>query len=138
MKALAIHQPYAWLVVHGHKKEEFRPWLTHFRGPFLVHATKAIDKEKVAQERSRLARKGIVLPDELPRGGIVGVVTLVDCVRDDDDSLTQRLLDRLFGQEPPYYSFILQDPRPLPFVKYRGQQKFFNVPDNLDGLEIDF
>ena len=53
MKALAIRQPYAWLIVNGHQKEESRPWLTHYRGPFLVHATKAIDKEKVEEVRAK-------------------------------------------------------------------------------------
>ena len=81
MKALAIRQPYAWLIVHGHKKEEYRPWLTHDRGPVLVHATKAYDKREIEELRAEKAREGIIIPDDLPRAGIVGIVTLVDCIR---------------------------------------------------------
>ena len=96
------------------------------------------------QVRMETAEDGFKLPDELPRGGIVGAVTLVDCIYGDVPR-SRSFLDRLLVRQPPqpvepgeiYYSFILNDPRPLPFVPYRGQQKFFNVPDDLYGSEFD-
>jgi len=146
MKALAVRQPHAWLIVHGYKDVEYRPWLTHYRGRFFVHANKAIDEAEVEQVRLQKAQDGINLPDELPGGGIVGVVMLVDCIRVGDVSRPWRFLGRLRGQQSPCgdqrnkicYGFILEDPRPLSFVPYRGQQKFFNVPDHLFRPEIDF
>jgi predicted transcriptional regulator len=44
-KCLSIRQPYAELIVSGRKTIELRKWNTRFRGEFLVHASKVIDKE---------------------------------------------------------------------------------------------
>ncbi len=71
---------------------------------------------------------------------------LVACIRVGDVSRPRRFLGRLRGQQSPCgdqpnkicYGFTLEDPRPLSFVPYRGQQKFFNVPDDLFGAEFDF
>jgi hypothetical protein len=38
MRALTIRQPWAWLIVHGHKDLENRTWCTSYRGPLLIHA----------------------------------------------------------------------------------------------------
>ena len=83
------------------------------------------------------------MPDELPRGGIVGIVTMVDCVPSQSDSrvgkFIEKLIERLLpGGDWHEYEFILEDPRPLPFKPFRGRQKFFNVPDDLYGPEFEF
>ena len=44
MKVLSIKQPYAELILMGAKEYEFRTWKTKFRGTFLIHASKKIDK----------------------------------------------------------------------------------------------
>ncbi len=44
MKALVIRQPWADLVVDGHKTIENRSWSTAYRGPLLIVAAKALDK----------------------------------------------------------------------------------------------
>src|SRR5215204_2993806 len=44
-KCLSLQQPYAELIVSGRKTIELRKWNTRFRGEFLIHASKAIDKE---------------------------------------------------------------------------------------------
>jgi hypothetical protein len=150
LKALAIRQPYAWLVVHGIKDVENRSWPTRYRGPFFVHASKAIDQEDIQLVNQKLAPPGLSLSTDLPRGGIVGVVTLVDCVRYIDIPWWRRLLCRVIGQErisggrQPIasdwfegpYGFVLRDARPLPFIPWRGQQSFFNVPDDLYPPEL--
>jgi hypothetical protein len=99
MKALAIRQPFAWLIVQGYKEVEYRPWLTHYRGEFLIHATKTIDEAEMEQERTERTREGIIVPDGLPRGGIVDIVTLVDCVPLDKMSQERRFLDRLLAPQ---------------------------------------
>jgi hypothetical protein len=38
MRTLSIRQPWAWLIVNGHKPVENRDWATSFRGPVLIHA----------------------------------------------------------------------------------------------------
>ena len=45
LKCLSLRQPYAELVTDGRKTIETRRWNTNFRGKFLIHASKAIDKE---------------------------------------------------------------------------------------------
>ena len=77
MKVLTIRQPWATLIMEGYKRFEFRSWNTKYRGDFLIHAGKTIDKE--AKERLKK-----FLPEELPTGKILGKVTLVDCIKCDD------------------------------------------------------
>ncbi len=60
MKALAVRQPYAWLIVNEHKKVEYRPWLTHYRGRFFVHANKAIDNAEVERVRLQKAKETFI------------------------------------------------------------------------------
>jgi predicted transcriptional regulator len=45
MNCLSLKQPYAELLVSGKKSIELRNWNTSFRGKFLVHASKNIDKD---------------------------------------------------------------------------------------------
>jgi hypothetical protein len=47
MKCLSLKQPYAELLVSGKKTIELRKWNTAFRGKFLIHASKNIDKERL-------------------------------------------------------------------------------------------
>lgn len=52
--------------------------------------------------------------EDLHRGGIVGIVRLVGCVR----TSKSRWFTGKFG-------FVLEDPYPLPFVRCPGQTGFF-------------
>ena len=78
MKVLTIKQPWATLIMQGNKRYEFRSWQTKYRGDLLIHAGKGIDKETM----KRLSK---YLPKELPVGKILGKVTLIDCIKCDDD-----------------------------------------------------
>lgn len=79
MKALSLLQPWATLVVIGHKRIETRGWSTAYRGPLLIHAGKG--------KAGKLLTSGPpfmqYIPDfeALPFGALIGKVTLVDCVR---------------------------------------------------------
>ena len=46
MKCLSLKQPFADLLVSGKKTIELRKWNTKFRGKFLIHASKNLDKER--------------------------------------------------------------------------------------------
>lgn len=62
MKALSIRQPWAWLIVNGHKDIENRSWPTRFRGKFLVHASNGMTRSEY-EEASRTAEdNGVDLP----------------------------------------------------------------------------
>lgn len=78
MKVLTIKQPWATLIMQGDKRFEFRSWQTKYRGDLLIHAGKGIDKEAM----KRLAK---YIPKDMPSVKILGKVTLVDCIKCDDD-----------------------------------------------------
>ena len=78
MKVLTIKQPWATLIIQGDKRYEFGSWKTNYTGELLIHAGKSIDKEAMF----RLSK---YLPNELPLGKILGKVTLVKCIKCDDE-----------------------------------------------------
>ena len=78
MKVLTIKQPWATLIMQGNKRFEFRSWQTKYRGDLLIHAGKGIDKEAM----KRLSK---YIPKDMTTGKILGKVTLVDCIKCDDD-----------------------------------------------------
>jgi hypothetical protein len=61
------------------------------------------------------------LRDDLPRGGIVGAVELIDCVKPH--------ASRWYA--PGCWSFVLGSPRPLPFVKWKGALSLRDAPCEL-------
>ena len=124
MKALSIMQPWAWLIVNGHKSIENRSWRCHQRGQILIHAGKKIDKEPWQDLRDRwhpvmgtaLASE-IVPPEHLDCGGIVGTAEIVDCITRSDDPW-------FVGP----FGIVLRNARPLPFQPCKGALGFF-TPD---------
>lgn len=52
----------------------------------------------------------------MPRGGVVGMARIVDCVRDMESNW-------FFGK----FGFVLRDAFPLPLIQCRGQLGFFNL-----------
>lgn len=127
MPALSIRQPWAWLILHAGKDIENRDWSTRFRGRILIHASKSMTNYEydVAADtaimvgRSRPYPPGLRLPPrkDLDRGGIVGAVDIVDCVRTSDS---------------PWFigecGFVLANAAPCPFVPYKGRLGIFSVP----------
>ena len=114
MKALSIRQPWAWLIVSGQKDVENRSWRTKFRGKFLVHASKKLDKTTY----DTLTECGVELPpvDELKFGGIIGEAEIIDCV-DSSDS------EWFMGP----YGFVLARQKELRFKPCKGRLNFFDV-----------
>ena len=113
MKVLSIRQPWAWLIVNGHKDVENRKWKTNFRGQVLIHASKQIDADGaiwVEETFPGLCK----YPTQLERGGIVGTVEIVDCV-DKMQSLW------FFGP----FGFVLKRAVPLNFFPMKGKLGFF-------------
>lgn len=78
MKVLTIKQPFASLIIEGLKEYEFRTWKTKYRGEFLIHAGKGIDKK--AMEKFKCFNL------DYPSGCIIGKVTLTDCIKIDDEA----------------------------------------------------
>ena len=111
IKALSIKQPYPHHIFHDGKDVENRDWPTKGRGWFIVHA--GVSKSELADSQM-----------DLPRGGIVGMARIVDCVTDWDSPW-------FFGK----YGFVLRAAFPVPLIPCRGQLGFFMPPQEaLDAL----
>lgn len=124
MKALSILQPYAWLIVHGHKDIENRSWYTPYRGRFIVHAGKRYPRGEHDYYAEYLAEDfGITLPpyEDMPRGCVVGLADVVACVREHP---SRWKMDDTWG-------FVLANAKPVEIMEYRGQLGFFNVDQSL-------
>lgn len=117
-RALSIQQPWAWLIVHGHKDVENRTWHTHVRGPVLIHAGKKFDREGYEWVRMAFPQIDMPHPSSFPRGGIVGRAHLLDCVQDHQSPW-------FFGP----WGFLLVDAEPVELRPCRGQLGFFEVSE---------
>jgi hypothetical protein len=73
MKSITIQQPWASMILSGRKKTEFRSWPTKHRGPLAIHAGLGIDREE--------CRRVGYDPEKLPRGVVLAVAEMYDCVK---------------------------------------------------------
>ena len=122
MKCLSLRQPYAELVVDGRKTIETRRWNTNFRGKFLIHASKAIDKESA------------ILLDidcsKLTTGALIGVAFLYGVKKYTNRKNFLADKDKHFSINftTPKYGFLLKDAKelnkPIPMP---GQLGFFDA-----------
>ena len=124
--ALSIRQPWAWLIVNGYKDIENRNWRTSVRGRIYIHAGKGMTRDEWAMCQATVEeinpRIVLPLPDELERGGIVGVVDVTGCVEESDSPW-------FFGE----FGFTLANAKPLPFTVCRGELGFFKPSVEVEG-----
>ncbi len=114
-KALSVRQPWAWLIVNGHKPFENRTWDTKHRGPTLIHASLKIDYAGYNLVQANFPDIKLPLRSELQRGGIIGEANLVSVVNKSESPWFQGPL-----------AFVFEDAQPLPFHPCRGFLGFFN------------
>lgn len=106
IKALSIKQPYPHHIFHDGKDVENRDWPTRYRGWCIVHAGKTTD----GPTPQALG--------ELPKGGVVGMMLITDCV--------ERMDSRwFFGR----FGFVIEQAFPLPLITCRGMLGFFSLDD---------
>jgi len=133
LKAISIMQPWAWLIVNGHKDIENRDWATKFRGFVAIHAGKKLDEtaaisvdrayHPVSGRRIRFAAEG----HAYQRGGIVGVAEIVDCIPHANSDLQDECSEWFVGR----YGFLLRNARPVSFIPCKGALSFFDWRKNL-------
>src|SRR5690348_5785833 len=91
MNVISLSPPYGTLIALLLKRIETRGWATSHRGPLAIHQTAAPGPKGTTEAalwdlclsepfKSALASKGIRSPAQLPRGKIVAVANLLDCV----------------------------------------------------------
>lgn len=107
IKALSIKQPYPHHIFHDGKDVENRDWPTKGRGWFIIHA--GVSKSELADSQMNL-----------PRGGVVGMARIVDCVTKWDSPW-------FFGR----YGFVLRDAFPVQLIPCRGMLGFFVPPTDV-------
>lgn len=92
MYAISVCQPFATLIVCGLKQYETRGWTTGHRGRLAIHASRSDYGRITLPEEviQRLKAFGYDDLNALPRGAVVGEVTLVDAIPAENlwDSLT--------------------------------------------------
>lgn len=132
--ALSINQPWAALIAHGLKRIENRGWNTSWRGEFLIHTGKNVDRdasEDMLAGRHPVTGEPLDLGDmslaDLRQGGMIGIARLVDVIRGHKD------LARFEGKIDTSwfvgkYGFILANARPIEFIPCVGALGFFK-PD---------
>jgi hypothetical protein len=135
--ALSLKQPWATLLVHGRKTIEVRRWPTKQRGRILIHAARIPDPRPeawafVSKELWPLAQQV---------GGIIGVGELTECLsyRSLENFTMDRekhLNDPAWFQGPVMYGFLFSNLKALPFRRYPGWMRFFEVePSALRGID---
>ena len=141
VKIISVRQPWAWLIVAGHKDIENRTWRTSYRGRLLIHASKAMDPEDFPMQRKWIRESGIVIPEDLPRGAIVGAATLTDVWNANRGKVRRHCsqchqYDLQYKDNSPWfegpYGFEMADAvefaEPIP---YRGQLGIRDISDAL-------
>ena len=97
MKVISILQPWASLVVLGHKKIETRSWKTKYRGELLIHASRReIKLNEIGCDILTRVFKDCIPPNkytEIPYGAIIGKVNLIAVVTTEELGWTQSFSD---------------------------------------------
>jgi hypothetical protein len=85
VRPLSIRQPHVEAILRGAKKIEYRSLAIKIRGEILFYAS--LGRYDSAEEAEMMKRYGIkdVAVDDLPRGVLVGTVTIVDCTGEPGD-----------------------------------------------------
>ena len=121
IKVIVIRQPWAWLIVHGFKDIENRTWATRYRGKLLIQASAGRPTKCKLEEGREFARKrGVKLPEDFERGGIVGMVQLEDCIT---SSRSRWFLGPI--------GWVLSKPKRLRFMPLKGQLGLFDPPQRI-------
>ncbi|GAG07237.1 unnamed protein product [marine sediment metagenome] len=116
MKALSLKQPFAELILQGKKEMELRKWNTHFRGEFLIHASKIPDKKAMKEFGFK----------SLPCGCIVGKAKLVGVkhyttMKEHKKDKNLHLASNFWGN----HGFILEDIKRVKEIPCKGKLNFW-------------
>lgn len=119
--ALAVRQPWAWAIIHGRKDIENRVARAVTMGGMkpgriCILASKGLRKEEYEDAADFINGQGLVVPapGDLPRGGIIGTVTVTAIVKEHDSQW-------FFGPR----GLVLADPEPCEFIPAVGQLGYF-------------
>ncbi len=146
MKVLTVHQPWAWLLVNGHKPVENRAWRTNFRGRLLIHSgieRGAAQSLKICTDK-KLRRLAPDLPSATKRpglfdnatkgfefGAIIGSVDIVDCVTVGEwHNANLQHAGFWFAAGP--FCWVCENAQTFDPIKISGQRGLWNLPPDLE------
>lgn len=135
-KAIAVRQPWAWLIINGYKDIENRSRNTSFRGKIFIHACKEMTRSDYLDARIYAENLSVKVPDfdspELQKGGLIGTVDIVDCHEPDSNESSR-------WHQPECYGYQLENAEPCLFYPMRGQLGIYSVrPDEVQPSEQMF
>lgn len=115
---ISLKQPWAWLVLMGHKDIENRGRVSHFRGELFIHASS--NQQKLKEDLKYIQKKyDIEVPvKELKFGSILGSVLMLNCVK----SHKSRYFSGPFG-------YVICEPRWIKPIKYKANAGMQKAPD---------
>jgi hypothetical protein len=136
MKAITLRQPWATLVAIGAKRYETRAWTTTYRGHVAIHAAKSFPRWALEScTRDRNVRRALILGgirdyQDLPRGAVIAIARIVDCVPAELVVAGLGKRQRALGDfGPGRWAWQLADVQPLPEPEpARGALGLWNWP----------
>lgn len=148
--AISLTEPWALLCAIDAKKRETRCWPTKFRGWIAIHAAKAFPNEcreicLTEPFRSALRGAGIKTLGDVPRGKVLAVARLTECIPTAKWTPAQDSDEFAFGNYEaidsdngkPRYSFALEGTRRLrePF-DCRGALGIWRLPRSIMAADL--
>lgn len=129
---LSLIQPWASLLVEGHKKIETRGWrfIPRYRGIVAVHASKAKPDATCCSTTDALDDLRMASPAHLIRGAVLGVVNLFESrkfnrIEADIDERERQYGDFAPGRVGLWCNFPWALPEPIPC---NGRVGFYRAP----------
>ena len=117
MKALALKQPWAELVLQGKKTIELRKWNTNFRGKFLIHSSSTPDGKN-------MKKFGF---SNLPNGYILGEARLIGVKKYKNESEFKKDKNKHMATKNwGTYGFILKSIKRIDPISAKGKLNFWN------------
>lgn len=97
IRTISIKLPWPLLMCFGAKLYETRSWKTDYRGVIAIHASKAFGHDELYDCKDpRIAplmkEHGYYMVSDLPRGCIVGIGILTDCIPTEQIPVEQQVL----------------------------------------------
>ena len=124
MKTITIDPVWAWAIRRGIKTVENRTWYIKHRGDLAIHAGQGTP-QRDRESRAILEGLGHEVPVSLPRGAVVAVVTLFDCLSvEEAQRIYPPLADDPFCSGPECW--LLKNIRPINPIPCPGKQGLWN------------
>ena len=142
MKIISVWQPWASLIIHGHKTIETRSWKAPdslLKQEIGIAATKNTTPDQrfaynLDEFQEFYAKTGLPPLDDLPRGCVLGTVTL-----NSSDYIDEETIEDITDEERAFgwymlgrYAWRVRNPKPYPTpIPARGKQGIWDWNPNI-------